>query len=130
MKEVKENDKSYHPPETIKLDYCATVLAVVLREHPQAKVLFENIKDCTLLPGVQETFNTVERKIPGSDDLIKGMVTKAGYSEKSKPDTNSAIAARKLITGTVKLIVVLKNRLYIWIIISNKRRRDVHYGSQ
>ena len=32
--DVNEYDKSYHPPETIKLDYCAAVLAVVLEHHP------------------------------------------------------------------------------------------------
>jgi hypothetical protein len=64
MKQVKENDKSYHPPETIKLDYCATVLAVVLKNHPKAIDLYANVKDCMLLPGVQETFNKVEKKMP------------------------------------------------------------------
>ena len=42
---VNEYDKSYHPPETIKLDYCAAVLAVVLEQHPKAKGLYENIKE-------------------------------------------------------------------------------------
>ena len=73
-----EYDKSYHPPETIRLDYCAAVLAVVLKHHPKAKELYENIKDCMLLPGVQETFSTVEHRIPESDKLIKGIVTKVG----------------------------------------------------
>ena len=49
-RDVNESDKSYHPPETIKLDYCAAVLAVVLKHHPEAKDLYENIKDCILLP--------------------------------------------------------------------------------
>jgi hypothetical protein len=43
MGKVKDNDKFYHPPETIKIDYCAAVLAVVLKEHPEAKELYENI---------------------------------------------------------------------------------------
>jgi len=75
--DVNEYDKSYHPPETIKLDYCAAVLAVVLKYHPKAKELYEDIKDCILLPGVQETFSTIEHKIPESDKLIKGIVSKA-----------------------------------------------------
>ena len=41
--DVNEYDKSYHIPETVKLDYCAAVLAVVLEQHPKAKELFENI---------------------------------------------------------------------------------------
>lgn len=102
--EVSEYDKSYHPPETIKLDYCAAVLAVVLEQHPKAKDLYENIKDCILLPGVQETSSTVEHRIPESDKLIKGMVTKAGYKKNSKPDENSAKSARRLIIGTIGLI--------------------------
>ena len=71
--QAKEYDKTYHPPETIRLDYCAAVLAVVLEQHPKAKDLYENIKDCMLLPGVQETFSKVERRVPETDKLIKGM---------------------------------------------------------
>ncbi len=91
--DAKEYDKSYHPPETIKLDYCAAVLAVVLEQHPKAKDLFENIKDCILLPGVQETFSKIEHRIPESDKLFKGMVKKAGYKKNSKPEDNSAKSA-------------------------------------
>ena len=53
----KLKDGSYHPPETIGLVYCVAVLEIVLKEHPNAKELYEDIKDCLLLPGVQETFN-------------------------------------------------------------------------
>ena len=98
--DINEYDKSYHPPETIKLDYCAAVLAVVLEQHPKAKDLYENIKDSILLPGVQETFSTVEHRIPESDKLLKGMVKKAGYKKNSKPEDNSAKAAR-LLAGLV-----------------------------
>jgi hypothetical protein len=44
----KQTDKSYHPPETIKLDYCAIVLAVVMKNHPLARELHENIGSCLL----------------------------------------------------------------------------------
>ena len=69
--DTKEYDKSYHPPETIGLDYCAAVLAVVLKHHHKAKELCENIKDCILLPGVQETFSKIEGKVPEGDKLLK-----------------------------------------------------------
>jgi len=36
--DINEYDKSYHPPETIRLDYCAAVLAVVLKHHPDVSV--------------------------------------------------------------------------------------------
>jgi len=122
---VNEYDKSYHPPETIRLDYCAAVLAVVLKHHPEAKELYENIKDCMLLPGVQETFSTVEHRMPESDKLIKGMVTKAGYKKNSKPEANSAKSARRLIIGAIGLITSIKNRLMLPILISSKRRHDL-----
>lgn len=124
-KDANEYDKSYHPPETIKLDYCAAVLAVVLEQHPKAKELYENIKDCMLLPGVQETFSTVENRIPESDKLIKGMVTKAGYKKNSKPEENSAKSARRLIIGTIGMITGLTNRLMLPILISSRRRHDL-----
>jgi hypothetical protein len=66
-----EYDKSYHPPETIKLDYCAAVLAVVLEQHPKANELFEHIKDSILLPGLQETFSTIEGRIPDRTRRLK-----------------------------------------------------------
>jgi len=43
-KSINEYDKSYHPQETISLDYCAAVLAVVLEQHPKAKKFLINIK--------------------------------------------------------------------------------------
>ena len=41
--DVNEYNKSYHPPETIRIEYCASVLAVVLENHPRAKELYEDI---------------------------------------------------------------------------------------
>lgn len=123
--DVNEYDKSYHPPETVKLDYCAAVLAVVLEQHPKAEDLYENIKDCMLLLGVQETFSTVENRIPESDKLLKGMVKKAGYKKNSKPEDNSAKAARRVITGAIGLINGLTNRLMLPILISRRRRHDL-----
>lgn len=122
---IKEYDKAYRPPETAKLDYCAAVLALVLKQHPKAKELFEDIKDSISLPGVQDTFGLVEGKMPSGDKLLKGMVTKAGYNLKSKPDENSAVAGRRLISGAMKLIIGFKNRLYILIILNNRRRKDL-----
>jgi hypothetical protein len=122
---IKEYDKSYHPPETIKLDYCAAVLAVVLEQHPKAKELFKDTKDCMLLPGVQEAFSTIERKIPESDKLIKGMVKKAGYKKDSKPEDNSAKSARRIIVGTLGLINGIKNKLMLPLLISSRRRHDL-----
>jgi len=120
-----EYDKSYHPPETIRLDYCAAVLAVVLEQHSKAKDLYENIKDCILLPGVQETFSKIERRIPESDKLLKGMVKKAGYKKNSKPEDNSAKSARRLIIGAIGLITSIKNKLMLPILISSRRRHDL-----
>jgi len=122
---IKEIDKEYHPPETLYLNYCAAVLAVVIKYHPKAKELYENIKDCILLSGVQETFSKVERRVPEGNKLIKGIVTKAGYKKNSKPEANSAKSARRLIIGAIGLITGIKNRLMLPILISSKRRHDL-----
>jgi hypothetical protein len=122
---IKEYDKSYHPPETIKLDYCAAVLAVVLQQHPKANELYENVKDCILLPGVQETFSTIEQKITDTNKIFKGIVTKAGYKKDSKPEDNSAKSARRILFGAKELIVGLTNRLMLPILISSRRRHDL-----
>lgn len=123
--EINEYDKSYHPPETVKLDYCAAVLAIVLEHHPRAKELYEDIKDCIMLPGVQDTFSKVERRIPEGDKLIKGIATKAGYRKNSKTERNSARSARRLITGAKDQISSLTNRLMLPILISRRRRHDL-----
>jgi hypothetical protein len=122
---VRDYDKSYHPPETIKLDYCAAVLAVVLEQHPKAKELYENIEDCMLLPGVKETFSTIERKIPDTKTIITGMAKKAGYTKKSKPEDNSAKSARRIIVGTLGVITGIKNKLMLPILVNNRRRHDL-----
>lgn len=122
---VKENDKEYHPPETIKIEYCAAVLAVVLKYHPEAKELYEDIKNCIRLPGVQDTFSTVEGKIPEGGKLLMGMVKKAGYDKNSKPEENSAKTARRMILGAIGLIKDIKNRLMLPIIISSRRTHDL-----
>jgi hypothetical protein len=62
----KEYDRSYHPPETMQMDYCSAVLGVVLKNHPRAEELFQGIRDCALLPGVKDTFITLEKKAPES----------------------------------------------------------------
>ncbi|MFC1972381.1 hypothetical protein ACFLVE_03140, partial [Chloroflexota bacterium] len=100
-------------------------LAVVLKHHPEAKELYENIKDCILLPGVQETFSTIEHRIPESDKLLIGIVTKAGYNKNSKPEENSAKSARRLMAGTKELIAGLTNRLMLPILTSRRRRHDL-----
>jgi hypothetical protein len=69
---VREFDKEYHPPETLYLNYCAAVLAVVLKQHPKAKELYQDIKDCFMLPGVEDTFSMIERKVPEGTELLKG----------------------------------------------------------
>lgn len=126
VKELKENDKSYHPPETINIDYCAAVLAVVFKQHPQAKDLFENIKHCIQLPGVQDTFNGIERKIPDGNTILKSMVTKAGYSNKKAPtENNPAKISRNFILGTLKLIKDYRKRLWLWIMSDKRRRSDL-----
>jgi hypothetical protein len=124
-KEYKEYDKSYHPPETIKLDYCAAILAVVLEQHPKAKELYENIKDCVLLPGVQETFSTVERKIPDTKTIITGIAKKAGYTKKSRPEDNAAKSARRVIVGAMVQITSIKNKLMLPILVNNRPRHDL-----
>ena len=98
---------------------------MVLEQHPKANELFEDIKDCILLPGVQETFYTVEHRIPESDKLIKGMVKKAGYKKNSKHEDNFAKSARRLIIGAIGLINGLTNRLMFPILISRRRRYDL-----
>ncbi len=123
--DINEYDKSYHPPETIKLDYCAAVLSVVLEQHPKAQELFEDVKDCMLLLGVQETFSTIERRIPDSNKLLKGMVKKAGYKKNAKPEDNPAKSARRLIIGAISMITSIKNKLMWLILISSKRRHDL-----
>jgi hypothetical protein len=123
--DVKEYDKSYHPPETIKWEYCAAVLAVALEQHPKAKELYENIKDCISLPGVNETFSTIEHKIPNTNKIFKGIVTKAGYKKDSKPEDNSAKSARRILLGAKELIVGLTNRFMLPILISSRRRHDL-----
>jgi hypothetical protein len=98
---------------------------VVLEQHPKAKELYEVTKDCISLPGVQESFSTIERRIPESDKLLKGIMKKAGYKKNSKPEDNPAKSARRLITGAIGLITSIKSRLMLPILISSKRRHDL-----
>ena len=75
----------YHTPETIGLVYCVEVLEIVLKEHPKAKELYEDIKGCLRLPGFQETINIVERSVPDGKQIINNIVRKAGYNHKNPP---------------------------------------------
>jgi hypothetical protein len=122
---IKEYDKSYHPPETIQIEYCAAVLGVVFRNHPKAKDLIQNIRDCALLPGVQDTFFKLEHHIPEGDRVLKGIASKAGYNKHSKIEGNSAIVTRKLIVGFKKFTTSLSEKLMFTILINRKRRHDL-----
>jgi hypothetical protein len=119
-------DKSYHPPETIKIEYCAAVLGVVFRHHSKAKELFQNIRHYASLPGVQDTFSFLERKIPDGSQILTGIVKDSGYDKHSKPEDNPAMSARKLIVGTRIFIVNLTKKFMFWIKLNRKRRNDLN----
>ena len=103
---------------------------MVLKQHPKAKELYQDIKDCFMLPGVEDTFSMIERKVPEGTELLKGMAKKVGYKKNSKPEDNYAIAGRRLINGTLKLIGGLKNRLWLPILISSRRRHCFDQGNE
>lgn len=125
-KGLPKQEVGYQPPETIKLIYCIAVLEVVLKENKEAKELYSDIKGCWGLPGIQEIFNKLEKKIPSDEKMIRSIITKAGYNyRKTPPEDNPAKVARALIVGFKELIANFTKKLMLWVIISGKRRRHL-----
>ena len=125
-RKAKLKDSSYYPPEMMGIIYCAAVLEIVLKEHPEAKELFEDIKECVLLPGVEDMLNTVEQKIPDGKKLLKGIVKEAGYNhKKTPPEKNTARLGRSYIISSMKIIRNYRDKLYPKIMRNRKRKRDL-----
>jgi hypothetical protein len=122
----KEYDKSYHPPETIQIEYCAAVLGVVLRNQLKANDLLQNIRDCALLPGVLDTFFNLEHDIPEGDRILKGIATSVGYNKHSIVEANSAMVTRKLIVGFKKFTTSLSGKFMLKILSNRKRNHDLN----
>lgn len=118
----------HYPPELMPIVYCTAVLGVVLKENPEAKRLFEEVKVCCRLPGFQQLINELFDKLvvkANSGKLIKELVESAGYApKKAPPEDNQMVMARAFLTGLAKVINKYSNKFNI-LLLFKKRRWDV-----
>ena len=123
---ISEDGARYYPPELITFALCAACLGIVLKQNVQAKKIYDEIKECWLLPGCQETFYRLESQIPEGEALLKDIVKKSGLDFKKPPSQESLGIPyiRSMFKGAKDLASGYVDRNFPWVWKNKGRKRD------
>ena len=123
----KQTKPFYFPPELKETFLCASVLAIVLEENQRAKELYADIEKCFELPGCKDPYDVVTYLLPDGRKVLQGNFGNTGdVNKEPKSVKNPFDVSMDLQKGNKKLNSIYRSRPKLFILLNNRKRRDLN----